>query len=219
MSFKTLTTQKILNLSICCRNLLIKIYWSKAALVVCIRLSQRYEYKGVRIGTWIQGIKKANKSNKKLDVMEKIMDIIDLSSKTRNPIDTAKRFINDLFEAENPDKANFQNRFNAVIRDRVDELPNEIQQDIVDVWAMVFDEIRPLGKIRDRQRDRTDEWKEFRYNNSINPEGFWFSTMAKMGDLYGWVRQKRENKTRMDLVKYHFNDREKSELRREGFEI
>jgi hypothetical protein len=198
---------------------LIKIYWSKAALVVCIRLSQRYEYKGVRIGTWIQGIKKANKSNKKLDVMEKIMDIIDLSSKTRNPIDTAKRFINDLFEAENPDKANFQNRFNAVIRDRVDELPNEIQQDIVDVWAMVFDEIRPLGKIRDRQRDRTDEWKEFRYNNSINPEGFWFSTMAKMGDLYGWVRQKRENKTRMDLVKYHFNDREKSELRREGFEI
>jgi hypothetical protein len=38
MSFKTLTTQKILNLSICCRNLLIKIYWSKAALVVCIRL-------------------------------------------------------------------------------------------------------------------------------------------------------------------------------------
>lgn len=184
-----------------------------------IGLSQRYEYKGVRLGTWIQMVKKANKSGKKLDVMRKINEIIDLSTKTRNPIDTANRFINDLFEAENPDKAHFQNRFNSVIRDRIDDLPEEILQDVVDVWAMVFDEIRPLGKIRDRQRDRTDEWKEFRYNKSINPEEKWFSTMTKMGDLYGWVRQKREIKTRMDLVKHHFNLKEKSELRREGFEI
>lgn len=184
-----------------------------------IGLSQRYEYKGVRIGTWIQGVKKANKSNKKLDVMEKIMDIIDLSSKTRNPIDTANRFINDLFEAENPDKGHFQNRFNGAIRDRVNDLPEEIQQDIVDVWDMAFDEIRPLGKIRDRQKDRTDEWKAFRYNKAINPEGKWYSSVPLMGDLYSWVRQKREVKTRMDLVKHKFNEKEKSELRREGFLI
>lgn len=184
-----------------------------------VGLSQRYEYKGVRIGTWIQGVKKANKDGKKLDVMEKIMEIIDLTSKNRSPIDTAQRFINDLYEAENPDKAHFQNRFNGAIRDRVNELPEEIQQDIVDVWDLAFDEVRPLGKIRERQKDRTDEWKSFRYNKAINPEGKWFSTVPLMGDLYSWVRQKKEVKTRMDLVKHHFNEKEKRELRLEGFQI
>ncbi len=184
-----------------------------------IGLSQRYEYKGVRIGTWIQGVQKANKDKKKLDVMDRIKEIIDLSVKTRNPIDTASRFVNDLFEAENPDKAAFQNRFNGAILNKVDELPEELQQDIVDVWFLAFNEIRPLGKIRERQHDRTDEWKAFRYNKGINPEGKWFSTVPLMGEIYSWVRQKREAKTRMDLIKHHFNEQEKSELRREGFQI
>lgn len=184
-----------------------------------IGLSQRYEYKGVRIGTWIQGVKKANNLGKKLDIMEKILKIIDITSKTRNPIDTATRFVNDLFEAENPDKASFQNRYNHAILNNIDELPEELQQDIVDVWFLAFDEIRPLGKIRERQRDRTEEWKKFRYNKTINPEGKWFSTLTLMGDLYNWARQKREVKTRMDLIKHHFNEKEKSELRREGFQI
>lgn len=184
-----------------------------------IGLSQRYEYKGVRLGTWIQMIKRANGEGKKLDVMDKINEIIDFTSKNRNPVDTAKRFISDLYEAKNPDKASFQKRFNGAIRDRVDELPDDVQQDIVDVWFLAFDEIRPLGRIRERQKDRTEEWKAFRYNKSINEEGLWFSTMAKMGDLYSWVRSKREVKSRMDLVKHHFNEKEKSELRREGFQI
>lgn len=184
-----------------------------------IGLSQRYEYKGVRIGTWIQGVKKANKNGKKLDVMEKIKEIIDLSTKTRNPIDTATRFINDLFETENPDKAAFQNRFNSAILNKIDDLPEVLQQDIVDVWYLAFDEIRPLGKIRERQHDRTNEWKIFRYNKSLNPEGKWFATYSLMGDLYNWARQKREVKTRMDLIKHHFNEKERSELRREGFQI
>lgn len=184
-----------------------------------IGLSQRYEYKGVRLGTWIQGIKKANKKNKKLDVMEKINQIFDLSSKTRTPIDTANRFINDLLEAKISEKTSFQNRFNHSIRDRIDELPEEIQQDIVDIWHLAFEEERPLGKIRTRQKDRTDEWKAFRYNKNINPEGLWFSTYLLMGDLYSWTRQKREFKSRMDLVKHNFTEKEKSELRQEGFQI
>ena len=184
-----------------------------------IGLSQRYEYKGVRLGTWIQGIKKANKSGKKLDIMEKINDILDLSSKSRTPIDTATRFVNDLLERENPNKANFQNRFNSALRDRIDELPDEIQQDIVDAWYLVFDEERPLGRIRTRQKDRTEEWKSFRYNKSINPEGIWSLTESKIGNLYHWIRQKRENRTRMELIRKNFNEQEKSELRREGFPI
>jgi len=184
-----------------------------------IGLSQRYEYKGVRLGTWIQGIKKANKSGKKLDIMEKINDILDLSSKSRTPTDTATRFVNDLLERENPNKANFQNRFNSALRDRIDELPDEIQQDIVDAWYLVFDEERPLGRIRTRQKDRTEEWKSFRYNKSVNPEGIWSLTESKIGNLYHWIRQKRENRTRMELIRKNFNEQEKSGLRREGFPI
>lgn len=184
-----------------------------------IGLSQRYEYKGVRLGTWIQGVKKANKAGKKLDVMEKIKDIVDITSKTRNPIDTANRFINDLYEANESDKAIFQKRFNSAIRDQVNELPEDIQQEIVDVWYLVFNEVRPLGKIREWQKDKTEEWKAFRYNSEINPEGKWFSTMSLMGDIYSWVRSKREAKSRMDLVKHRFNETEKKELRREGFPI
>lgn len=184
-----------------------------------IGLSQRYEYKGVRLGTWIQGVKKANKSGKKIDVMKRINEILDLSSKSRTPLDTATRFINDLLERENPNKANFQNRFNSALRDRIEELPDEIQQDIVDVWFLVFEEERPLGRIRTRQKDRTNEWKKFRYDKSLNPKGIWFSTYSVMGDLYGWVRQKRENKTRMELIRKNFNEQEKSELRKEGFPV
>lgn len=184
-----------------------------------VGLSQRYEYKGVRLGTWIQGVKKANKSGRKLDVMEKINEILDLSSKSRNPIDTATRFINDLLERENPNKANFQNRFNGALRDRIDELPDEIQQDIVDAWYLVFDEERPLGRIRTRQKDRTEEWKSFRYNKSINPDEIWSLPESIIGNLYHWIRQKRENQSRMELIKRNFSEQEKSELRREGFPI
>ena len=184
-----------------------------------VGLSQRYEYKGVRLGTWIQGIKKANKLGKKLDIIEKINDILDLSSKSRTPLDTATRFINDILERKNPNKANFQNRFNSSLRDRIDELPNETQQDIVDAWYLAFDEERPLGRIRTRQKDRTNEWKLIRYNKSLNPEGLWFLTESIIGNLYHWIRQKRENESRMALIKRNFNEQEKSELRKEGFPI
>ncbi len=184
-----------------------------------VGLSQRYIYKGIRLGTWIQGIKKANKLGKKLDVMEKINDILDLSSKSRTPVDTATRFINDILVRENPNKANFQNRFNSSLRDRINELPDEIQQDIVDAWYLVFDEERPLGRIRTRQKDRTDEWKSFRYNKSLNPEGIWSLTESIIGNLYHWIRQKKENQSRMELIMRNFNEQEKSELRREGFPI
>lgn len=185
-----------------------------------IRVNHRFEYKGVRLGTWLVGVSQANKNGKKLELREKIKSLgFFISATSRNAIDTANRFVNDLLDDTNPNKANYQNRFNSAIRDRVDEIPEEIQQDLVDVWFLQFDEIRPMGKIRDRQKDRTDEWKAFRYDKTINPEKKWFSLYSLMGDLYSWVRQKREVKSRMDLIKNNFTDQEKSELRKENFPI
>jgi hypothetical protein len=130
-----------------------------------IKVNHRYEYKGVKLGTWLVGISQANKKDKKLELRQKIIDLgFYISATSRNPIDSANRFVIDLLDAKNPDKANFQNRFNGTIRDRVDDIPEDIQQDIVDAWFLQFNEDRPLGRIRERQRDRTDEWKEFRYN-------------------------------------------------------
>ncbi|MCG6191401.1 phospholipase D family protein [Maribellus maritimus] len=185
-----------------------------------VKANHRYSFKGHRIGTWLVGVSQANRKGKKLELRKQIKDLgFDFTATSRNPIDTAKRFVSDLLNSENPDKANFQNRFNSVIRERLDEIPEDIQQDIVDSWFLQFDEERPLGKIRERQKDRTSEWKEFRYNNPDNTEGKWFGTFNQMGDLYSWVRQKRETKSRMDLVKHHFSTKEKSELRLEGFPI
>ena len=185
-----------------------------------IGLSQRYEYKGIRLGTWIQGVKKANKSGKKLDVRDKIEELgFDISSKSRNPIDTALRFIKELYDDVEPNKMNWQNRFNQRVRDNNKKLTPEIIKELEEVWELQFGEERSWVKIRDRDKDRTDEWKAFRYNKKINPNENWFAPISKMGDLYSWVRQKREIISRMELVKENFNDKEKSELRKEGFEI
>jgi hypothetical protein len=166
------------------------------------------------------GVSQANRKNKKLELRKQIEELgFDFTATSRNPIDTANRFVSDLLNSENPDKANFQNRFNGVIRDRLDEIPEDIQQDIVDAWFLQFDEERPLGKIRERQRDRTDEWKAFRYNKSINPEKKWLAPLTVMGDVFWWARQKRETKSRMDLIKSNFTEKEKEELRAEGFPI
>ncbi len=185
-----------------------------------VKANHRYSFKGHRIGTWLVGVSQANRKGKKLELRKQIEDLgFDFTATSRNPIDTANRFVSDLLNSENPDKANFQNRFNSVIRDRLDEIPEDIQQDIVDAWFLQFDEERPLGKIRERQKDRTPEWKDFRYNNPDNTEQKWFGTFNQMGDLYCWVRQKREIKSRMDLVRHHFSTKEKAELRLEGFPI
>jgi HKD family nuclease len=187
---------------------------------VDVKVNHRYSYKGHRIGTWLVGVSQANKKGKKLELRKQIEELgFDFTATSRNPVDTAKRFVDDLLNSKNPNKANFQNRFNGVIRDRVDEIPEDIQQDIVDAWFLQFNEDRPLGKIRERQRDRTDEWKAFRYNKSINPEKKWLAPLTVMGDVFWWARQKRETKSRMDLIKDNFTEKEKEELRAEGFPI
>jgi hypothetical protein len=185
-----------------------------------IRVNHRYKYKGIKLGTWLVGVSQANKKGKKLELRQKIIDLgFYISATSRNPIDSANRFVIDLLDAKNPDKGNFQNRFNSTIRDRVDDIPEDIQQDIVDAWFLQFNEDRPLGKIRERQRDRTEEWKEFRYNNSINKNKKWLEPLRIMGDIFWWARQKRESKSRMNLIKMNFTEQEKVELRREGFPI
>ncbi|MCD8455209.1 phospholipase D family protein [Tenacibaculum finnmarkense genomovar ulcerans] len=185
-----------------------------------IKVNHRYEYKGVKLGTWLVGVSQANKKGKKLELRQKIIDLgFYISATSRNPIDSANRFVIDLLDAKNPDKANFQNRFNSTIRDRIDEIPKDIQQDIVEAWFLQFNEDRPLGRIRERKKDRTDEWKEFRYNKNINKNEKWLEPVSIMGDVFWWARQKRESKSRMDLIKNNFTEQEKVELRTEGFPI
>jgi HKD family nuclease len=185
-----------------------------------IRVNHRYEYKGIRLGTWLVEVSQANKKGKKLELRQQILDLgFDISSTGRNPVDSANRFLNDLLEAENPDKMRFQSRFNGTIRDRINEIPDDILQYIVDAWHMQFNETRVLGKIREKVKDRTDEWKSFRYNEELNPEHKWLSTFNKMGSVYYWARLKREHKSQMDLISKQFTDKEKEELRIEYFPV
>jgi hypothetical protein len=47
----------------------------------------------------------------------------------------------------------------------------------------------------------------------------WLEPLSIMGDVFWWARQKRESKSRMDLIKNNFTEQEKVELRTEGFPI
>jgi HKD family nuclease len=185
-----------------------------------IKLNHRYIYKGHHIGTWLVGVNQANKKGKKLKLRQQILELgFDISAFSRTPEESANRFLSDLLEAENPEKMNVQNRFNGTILNKIDTIPDDILQDIVDAWYIQFNEIRPLGKIREKQKDRTDEWKAFRYDKKINPEGKWLSPLSLMGDVFWWARSKRESKQRMSLITKNFNEKEKVELRNEGFSI
>jgi len=185
-----------------------------------IRVNHRYEFKGVRLGTWLVGISQANKKGKKIELRERIKDLgFYISATSRNPIDTASRFVSDLLEDSNPNKMNWQNRFNSNVRDKKNKYPTSLVKEIEEAWVLQFNEERSWVKIRERDRDRTDEWKAFRYNTKVNPEGKWYAPESKIGAVYYWVRTKREVQSRMELIKDNFNEREKKELRTEGFPI
>ena len=94
----------------------------------------------------------------------------------------------------------------------------KIKEEIDVIWELQFNEKRTWEKIK-RAKDRTSEWKEFRYNDEINPESKWITGQSAMGDLYNWVYHKRKSKEKMDLVIHHFNENEKMELKNEGFPI
>lgn len=188
-----------------------------------ISVDHRYKPSGHRLGTWLVGVSqennKANPRPRKIELKIKIEELgFDFTKKSRKPEHTSQRFLNDLTNDKSPIKSEYQTRFNRQILPRADKIPLKIREEIDVIWELQFTEKRTWEKIK-RAKDRTLEWKEFRYNNQINPENKWITGQSAMGDLYNWVYHKRRSKEKMDLVIHHFNHTEKIELKNEGFPI
>lgn len=173
-----------------------------------------------KIGTYLVGIKAANKDGKKLDVKARIEEAgFSFSSNSRTLENYINNWINDLRKEENPDKINFRNRFNKGILKRLDKTSNEQKEAMKEVWLSKFGSELILGKIQEKTNDRTDEWKAFRYNQDLNPLGKWYQPEKKMGSVFSWVYRKLKSKSQMDTIKHNFTEQEIIELRQEGFPV
>jgi HKD family nuclease len=188
-----------------------------------VQVNHRYIFNGHHLGTWLVGVIQANKKkdakSRKIDLKRKIEDIgFDFTKTSRKPEHASQRFIDDLLNEDSPIKPEYQKRFNSQILPRKDKIEEEIRQEINIAWDLQFNEKRTWDRIS-RDKDRTDEWKEFRYNININPEGKWFMGQSVMGKLYNWVYHKRNDKKKLDLVINKFNENEILELIGEGFPV
>lgn len=188
-----------------------------------IRISHLYKYNGNRLGTFFVGlaqeIRKENPKKSKLELNKKIEELgFVISQNTKDPKNTAQRFLDKLLNDKSPIKVEYQKYFNSLILPKVDKIPLKIKEEITVAWKHQFKEHRTWHKIS-REKDRSQEWKEFRYNSLINPDGKWSLSTTLMGNLWHWVHKKRIYKSQMDQIKPNFNDREIEELRDEGFPV
>nr|WP_319270750.1 Helicase associated domain protein [uncultured Draconibacterium sp.] len=186
-----------------------------------VKVNHRYTYKGERLGTFLVGVKQANKENpkRKLELRKEIEELgFDFKETSRKPEDVAQRFVDQLIDDPSPNKMSYQTRFNMYILHKKNKLSETLKKEIEEVWELQFNEPRPWSK-GTLDNDRTDEWRAFRYDKNKNPEGKWFKGQSHMGLLYYWVYGKKKSKRKMDLIINNFTDTEKEELKNEGFPI
>jgi HKD family nuclease len=188
-----------------------------------IQVNHRYKFNGYRLGTWLVGVSQAtrgeNPKPRKLKLRKRIEDLgFDFTKTSREPEHAARRFLEDLLNDDNPVKIEYQKIFNHQMLPRSSKVSLELKQEINAAWELQFNDKRSWDKIT-RDKDRTDEWKEFRYNKTINPLEKWFAVQSIMGTLYNWVYHKRKDKNKMDLVIDKFTNDELNELRNEGFPV
>lgn len=188
-----------------------------------MRVNHRYKFNGNRLGTFFVGlaqeIRKENPKKNKIELYKIIKDLgFDISQNSRDQKNTAKRFLDKLLNDKSPIKVDYQKYFNHTILPKADKISTQIKDEISVAWELQFNEERTWHK-KSRSKDRTKEWKELRYNSIINPEGKWVISSTLMGNLWFWVRLKKENKNQMDSIVHKFNESEVIELRNEGFPV
>jgi len=185
-----------------------------------VKVNHRYKFNGETLGTFLVGLKAANKKGKKLSLRKEVESTgFSFESTSRKPNDVARRFVEELFSDPNPNKGAYQTRFNHYIIPKRKILDVKIIQELNKVWELKFNEKRTWEK-ESRLQNRTAEWKQFRYDSSINPKGVWSTGQKDMGEkLYLWVRQRKINSKMMALIINQFNQKELQELKEQGFPV
>lgn len=180
---------------------------------VQIQVNHRFKYKNRNLGTFLTLSKRKN--NAKLN--KQIKDLgFDYKKHSRAPEDYLKNFTSQLSKDKKPNKQAYITRFNAYVLPKKGILKMQTIEKLNKVWLKKFGDIRKWDK-PDTTIDKIKKWKEFRYNEEFNPNGKWFDSKRNMGKLYGWVYIRKTNKQKMSLILDHFNKKEISELKKEGF--
>lgn len=178
-----------------------------------------YYFKGEALGTWLSNLFQDNKLGKKLYLLKEVeLTGFDNSQRSKDPETVARRFIRKLLNDPNPNKMTYQTSFNRSIIVKKDVLQPKTKKEITDLWKLRFDEERKWVK-KSHIKDRTDEWKMFRYDKEWNPKEKWSTNEDHMGQLYHWVRNRKKRPEFFKLIIHHFNKTELDELREENFPV
>ncbi len=114
-----------------------------------IYTNHRFRYKGQGLGTFLVGVKQANKKGKKLRARKKITALgFELDAHGREQTVVALRFLGNLENNKEMTKQSFQANFNQkFIEHKKDDVPEGIKQAISDAWFDRFGEERTWTKI------------------------------------------------------------------------
>lgn len=184
-----------------------------------IMANHNYKYKGKSLGTWLSNVSQDNKLGKKLELLKEIEEIgFDFKRRGQYGEAQTKRFIQKIIENEDITKIYCQNYFNSVLLPKKDEITNETKIELNTAWNIRFNEDR-LWEKQPLIKNKTKEWKEFRYNKNLNPKEKWSTSEKHMGGLYHWVRNRKKRPEFLKLIIHEFSEKEIEELRKEGFPI
>lgn len=180
-----------------------------------VKANHRYKFKGTNLGTFLVSVKKKD-DPKLITNIEKIG--FDLNKTSRTPENAAKKLIQKLLIKPKIKKTTIQTDFNNFVLPKKEELSEETILRINIVWKEIYNEDRswekPLTTI-----DKILKWKEFRYDKKRNPNRKWHQGLSYMGDLYYWVYKLKNNEKKINSIIGVFNEKEKRELKSEGFPI
>ncbi len=181
---------------------------------VQIRANHRFKYKNKNLGTFLVSAKR--KPN--LELIRKIENLgVIYKTKSKDPENYLEKFILQLSTDKNPNKQIYITRFNAYVLPKKELIKKETIKELNRVWKIKFGDVRKWDKSGNLLVDYIEKWKEFRYNEQLNPNGKWFHYRKIMGKLYGWVYSRKKDTNKMNLITEYFNEKELNELKNEGF--
>jgi hypothetical protein len=180
---------------------------------VAMQVNHRFRYKDKNLGTFLVKAKRSNNP----ELLKKIEELgLDFKKHSHNPEDGMEIFTNEVLPDFTYSKTRFQTKFNQYILPKKDILKRKSIQKFNKAWLKRFKEVRswndplsPVEKVRD--------WKIFRYNTYLNPEGKWYLGKTHMGKIHSWVYNRKMAPEKMEAVIEYFNPTEIKELKSEGF--
>jgi len=182
---------------------------------VKIAMNHKYKYYGHKLGSFLINAK----YRKNKDLYNKIESLgFSYKRHSKDPIDGLENFIHDLWNDPKPFKGAYITKFNTYIIQKKKIYPKELKEELNVVWKIKFGDKR-IWKKPVSQRQRVNEWKKIRYDKELNPEGKWFLPLAKIGNFYYWIYNRKRKKHLMNIVIKYFSEQEVNELITEGFKF